>query len=169
MQQAVIEQEIWGAIQPQLQRIASVRLAGERNCSLAASDLVNEAMVRIFSQPEMAIYSRPKVLGWVSHIMRQVLIDHARRKQAGKRAHQQVTLVTDIPDNSQVDLLELDLLLQDLAVIDPARAELVEMRFFGGMTITEIAEATDTSPATVKRRWAATRAWLYHRLKEIPA
>ena len=147
-----------------MHRIAAARLSGERNCSLAASDLVNEAMVRIFSQEGLDLQQRPKVLAWVSHIMRQVLIDHARRKQADKRAHQKVTLVTNIPETPTVDFLELEMLLQELGEIDRNRAELVEMRFFGGMTIEEIAEATGSSPATVKRRWAATRAWLYTRM-----
>ena len=160
------DEQLWRAIQPQLQRIASMRLAGESNCSLAASDLVNEAMVRILSQPEMRGFTRPQVLGWVSHIMRQVLIDHARRKATDKRAGQNVTLYTGIPETPQVDFLELDLLLKELAEIDPARAELVEMRFFGGMTVEEISEVTGLSTATVKRRWAATRAWLYHRMLE---
>jgi RNA polymerase sigma factor (TIGR02999 family) len=156
--------DILARIQPQLERLAAVRLAGESNCSLAPSDLVNESMVRILSQPELAGIARGQVLGWVSHVMRQVLVDHARRKNADKRAHQKVTLLTTIPEVPRVDFLELDLLLHELAEIDPSRAELVEMRFFGGMTIEEIAEATEQSPATVKRRWAATRAFLYHRL-----
>ena len=160
-----LEGQIWNEVQPQLERIAAMRLSGERNCSLAASDLVNEAMVRILTQADIDASSRPRVLGWVSHVMRQVLIDHARRKAADKRAHQKVTLITNIPETPEVDFLELDLLLQELAEIDPERAQLVEMRFFGGMTIEEIALALDISPATVKRRWAATRAWLYHRMQ----
>ena len=157
---------IWDKIQPELHRIAAMRLSGESNCSLAASDLVNEAMLRIFAQEDVEERSRPKVLAWVSHIMRQVLIDHARKKHADKREHHKVTLITNIPETSEVDFLELDLLLQELAEIDPQRSELVEMRFFGGMTIEEIALASDVSPATVKRRWAATRAWLYHRMQD---
>lgn len=158
--------QVLAKIQPQLQRLAAVRLAGEGNCSLAPGDLVNESMLRILAQPELAGFTRGHVLGWVSHIMRQVLVDHARRKNADKRAHQKVTLLTDIPEIPSVDFLALDLLLEELAEIDPARAELVEMRFFGGMTIEEIAEATGQSSATVKRRWTATRAWLYHRMLE---
>ncbi|MEM6266883.1 MAG: ECF-type sigma factor [Pseudomonadota bacterium] len=159
-----LDEELLSAIQPDLERIAAARLAGEANCSLAATDLVNEAFVRIMKLDGLGELSRARVLALVSHVMRHVLIDHARRKQADKRYHQKVTLVTGLAQDPPLDLIELDLLLQDLAEVDPARAQLVEMRFFGGMTIEEIAEITGTSPATVKRRWVATRAWLYKRM-----
>lgn len=152
------------AIQPDLERIAASRLAMESNCSLAALDLVNEAFVRIINLDGMADMTRARVLALVSHVMRNVLIDHARRKRADKRAHQKVTLVTGLAQDPPVDLIELDLLLSELAEIDRERAQLVEMRFFGGMTIEEIAEVTGSSPATIKRRWTATRAWLYKRM-----
>lgn len=160
-----LDEELLRTIQPDLRRIASARLSGEQNCSLAAQDLVNEAFLRILKLDGMAELSRARVLALVSHVMRQVLIDHARRKKADKRSHQRVTLVTGLAEDPPLDLLALDLLLQDLAELDPDRAKLVEMRFFGGMTIEEISEVSGCSPATVKRRWAATRAWLHARLQ----
>ncbi|QFT78695.1 ECF-type sigma factor [Erythrobacter sp. THAF29] len=159
-----IDEGLLRAIDPDLRRIAAARLSGERNCSLAAQDLVNEAFVRILKIDGVEELGRARVLALVSHVMRQVLIDHARRKQADKRSHQKVTLMTGMAEDPPLDLIALDLLLEDLAELDPQRAKLVEMRFFGGMTIEEIAEVTDLSPATVKRRWAATRAWLHTRL-----
>ncbi len=159
-----IDDQLLRAIQPDLQRIASARLSGEHNCSLAAQDLVNESFLRILKHDGVEELGRARVLALVSHVMRQVLIDHARRKRADKRSHQRVTLVTGMAEDPPLDLIALDLLLQDLAEFDPDRAKLVEMRFFGGMTIEEISEVTGSSPATVKRRWAATRAWLQARL-----
>ncbi len=158
------DEELLQAIQPDLERIASARLSSEPNCSLAAQDLVNEAFLRIIKHDGMTDLSRASVLALVSHVMRQVLIDHARRKRADKRSGQQVTLSTGMAEDPPLDLIALDLLLQDLAELDPERAKLVEMRFFGGMTIDEIAEVSGSSPATVKRRWSATRAWLHARL-----
>lgn len=162
-----LDEELLSAIHPDLERIAAARLATEKNCSLAAPDLVNEAFVRIMNSEGMSEMTRARVLALVSHVMRNVLIDHARRKLADKRAHQKVTLITGLAEEPQLDLIELDLLLEQLAEVDPERAELVEMRFFGGMTIDEIAEVTGNSPATIKRRWAATRAWLYKRMVDI--
>ena len=159
-----IDEQVLRRIHPDLRRIAAARLSNERNCSLATQDLVNEALLRILKLEDMKKHGRAGVLALVSHVMRQVLIDHARRKQSNKRSHQQVTLVTGLAEEPPLDLIELDLILQDLAELDPQRARLVEMRFFGGMTIEEIAEASGASPASVKRRWAATRAWLHSRL-----
>lgn len=158
------DEELLHAIQPDLERIASARLSSEANCSLAAQDLVNEAFLRIIKHDGMTELSRASVLALVSHVMRQVLIDHARRKRADKRSGRQVTLSTGMAEDPPLDLIALDLLLQDLAELDPERAKLVEMRFFGGMTIDEISEVTGSSPATIKRRWSATRAWLHARL-----
>lgn len=159
-----IDDALLNAIQPDLERIAASRLAMEQNCSLAAPDLVNEAFVRIINLDGMGEMTRARILALVSHVMRNVLIDHARRKLADKRAHQKVTLITGLAEDPPLDVIELDLLLQELAEVDRERAELVEMRFFGGMTIDEISEVTGNSPATIKRRWTATRAWLYKRM-----
>ncbi len=161
-----LDESLLGVIEPDLRRIAASRLSGEGNCSLATQDLVHEAYLRILGYDETGKLGRARILALLSHVMRQVLIDHARRKQAAKRAHHKVTLVTNLPGEQPLDLIEMDLLLDELAELDPQRAQLVEMRFFGGMTIEEISEVTDYSPATVKRRWAATRAWLYSRLLE---
>ena len=152
-------------LEPSLRQIATARLRGESNCSLSAGDLLNEAILRIISLENIEFNGRAHALAWASKIMRQVLIDHARRKNAEKRAHQPVTLVSGIPGDDPIELLELDDILNSLADIDEERARLVEMRFFGGMTIPEIAEASGYSEATVKRRWVATRAWLQDRME----
>ncbi|MEP3050444.1 MAG: ECF-type sigma factor [Erythrobacter sp.] len=160
-----LDERLVREIQPDLRRMAIARLSGERNCSLASQDLINEAFLRILNVEELASLGRARILALTSKVMRQVLIDHARGKQTDKRSHQKVTLMTGIAEEPPLDLIELNHLLEQLAELDTDRAELVEMRFFGGMTIEEIAEVMELSTATVKRRWAATRSWLYWRLK----
>lgn len=162
------QDRVWAEVEPQLHRIAVAKLASEQNCSLAPGDLVNDAVARILDYAGYECERSLQIIAQASHVMRQVLVDHARKKLTEKRRHEQVTLVTAIAEDPPIDLIELDLLMEELGQIDPERVRLVEMRFFGGMTIEEIAEATGSSPATVKRRWTATRAWLYHRLSTRP-
>lgn len=157
--------QLIAAIEGELKQIAAARLRYEQGCSLSTGDLINEALARILGQDHLDLKRRAEVLSLASYIMRQVLVDHARRKQAGKRAHQPVTLHSQIPGVAPVDLLDLEMQLTQLAEIDPERVKLVEMRFYGGMTLEEVAEATGMSVATVNRRWAATRAWLQDKLE----
>ncbi|MEW4448901.1 ECF-type sigma factor [Qipengyuania sp. JC766] len=156
--------EILPELEPELERIAAARLRDERGCSLSTHDLINEAMIKIMGFRKVELKDRAHVLAWSSKLMRQVLVDHARRKRADKRAHIPVTLHTSLAQDPPIELLELDDLLRRLAEHDPERAQLVEMRFFGGMTIEDIALAMDLSEPTIKRRWAATRIWLEKRL-----
>lgn len=152
-------------IESELRQIAAVRLRHEAGCSLSAGDLINEALARILAQTDSEGFTRAKALGLSSYVMRQVLVDHARGKQAAKRAHHPVTLHSQLAEMQPVELMDLEAQLASLAEIDPERVRLVEMRFYGGMTLEEIAEATGQSVATVKRRWASTRAWLQDRLE----
>ncbi|MEM7689291.1 MAG: sigma-70 family RNA polymerase sigma factor [Pseudomonadota bacterium] len=146
-------------IEPELRAIAARRLRDERDCSLEPDDLVNEIMIRLIKQ-DVGFEDRARLLGFSARIARQTLVDHARQKHASKRHHDRVTLVTAIPDHEDTDLLELDAALLALAEIDIERAALVEMRFFGGMTMEEIAAAQSISLSTAKRRWGAARLWL---------
>ena len=158
--------QLIGAIEAELRQIAAARLRYEKGCSLSTGDLINEALARIIAQSGLELTSRSEALALSSYVMRQVLVDHARKKQAAKRAHQPVTLHSQIPGSEPVDLLDLEAQLASLAEIDEDRVRLVEMRFYGGMTLEEIADATGMSLATVKRRWASTRAWLQDRLAQ---
>src|SRR5690606_9083890 len=98
----------------------------------------------------------------------EILIDHARRRSAAKRdGGERVTLSgLDVADGSEVDLLGLDAALEQLERIDPVKARVVELRYFGGLSIEETAAATTQSPATVKRHWQAARIWLFNALDE---
>jgi RNA polymerase sigma factor (TIGR02999 family) len=93
-------------------------------------------------------------------MMRNILIDHARVKSSSKRRHIKVEICTSVDGGRRLDLIELESALIRLGAIDRQLMELVEMRYFGGMTVTDIAEVTGLSEPTVKRRWQAARAWL---------
>ena len=145
---------------PELKQIAAARLRNEQNSSLSTHDLINDAIERIIriEQPEVA--SRSHFIALSSRMMRNILVDNARARSAGKRSRQRIELSTNIQGSGPVDLHRLDSALIRLEAIDPALMEIVEMRYFGGMTVPEVAEVTGWSEPTVKRRWQVARAWL---------
>ncbi len=145
---------------PDLRQIAAARLRGEMNSSLSTGDLINEAVLRFMRVGHGDVTSRAHFIALASRIMRNVLTDHARAKRTDKRQHHKVELNTQIDGGQRVDLEALNLALIRLGAIDEALMELVEMRYFGGMSIDEVALATGQSAATVKRRWGVARAWL---------
>lgn len=154
------------ALEKELRNIAAAKLRKERNSSLSSGDLVNEAIMKLYRQNIMQIHDRAHVLALASTLMRQILIDKARMRNSDKRHHHPVTLSTNVAEwEMPVDVLDIHLAMNELAAIDPQRAEIVEMRFFGGMTNLEVAQVLHLSEATVKLRWAASRAWLFDRLK----
>jgi len=156
---------LFRALEADLRLIANGRLAAERTMSLSAGELVNEAVIRLAGLDRIDWKSKSHILALASTIMRQVLLDHVRRKQSQKRHHEPVTLCTDVAHTEpKIELIALNMAMAELAQIDPERARIVEMRYFGGMSLSDIAEVLDLSEATVKRRWAATRAWLQDRL-----
>ena len=154
----------------ELRRIARRRLRAERTGhTLQTAALVHEAYLRLVDQQGATIQNRAHFLAIAAQLMRQILVDHARRRRAGKRgggmamtiALDQDVIPVGPPD---VDLLALDESLEKLAAIDPRQSRIVEMRFFAGLDVEEIAEAIGVSPATVRRDWAMAKAWLYRRL-----
>ncbi len=150
----------------ELKQIATVKLSRELHSSLSTGDLINEAVIRLSKLKEIEFQSREHILALASRIMRQVLVDQARKRNADKRYHTRVTLATELEDrDSPVDLLELNIVLDELREIDPERADIVEMRYFGGMSVDDIAVVLGISRNTIGRRWAATRLWLQSRLK----
>ncbi|PKP72113.1 MAG: RNA polymerase subunit sigma [Alphaproteobacteria bacterium HGW-Alphaproteobacteria-5] len=154
-------------LETSLRQIAERRLAREGHHSLCAGDLVNEAVVRFAKVERIEWESRQHILAFASTLMRQILLDHARRKNADKRRHEAVTLCTRIADaEPEIELIALNQAMQELAEFDPGRAQIVEMRYFGGMSLPDIAAVIGVSEATVKRRWASTRAWLLDRLAD---
>ncbi|MEM8696421.1 MAG: ECF-type sigma factor [Pseudomonadota bacterium] len=153
-------------IHNELEAIAAAKLSQELRSSLSTGDLINEAVIRLSRLERIKFKSRAHILALASRIMRQILVDQARRRNADKRYHTKVTLQTNIGEwQPPVELLALDMHLKELQGIDPQRAVIVEMRFFGGMSLTDISTVLDISVATVKRRWQASRIWLYDRLR----
>lgn len=147
-------------LHPELSVIAAARLRAERGTSLSTGDLINESVMRIATSDGLSISDRTHMLALASRVMRNILVDHARSKQAGKRSHQKVELTTQVDGDQRFDLIQLDSALVRLRVLDPQLVELVEMRYFGGMAVEDVAVATGLSESTVKRRWQVARSWL---------
>lgn len=143
-----------------LSRMASGMLRRERHVSLSSGDLVQEAVLRLIQLREIGYEDQAHFLALAARFMRRVLVDHVRAKRRGKRAHHKVALTTRFERARPIDLLGLDAAMMRLSQFDPQRAEIVEMRYFGGMTLADIAQVLRLSEATVKRRWSAARAWL---------
>lgn len=146
-----------------LANIASSLLRRERSdISLATGDLINEAVVRLLGAAALDVTDRAHLLRLSARVMRRVLLDAAQRKARRKRKGANITLrpSQDGAGAANIDLVTLDHALRRLHVIDPVRAEIVTMRYFGGMTIEEIAAALGVSRETVKRSWSAARLWL---------
>lgn len=154
----------------ELRRIAARYVSRERpGQTLQATALVNEAFLQLSAERTREFQSRAHFVAIAALSMRQILVQRARARNAAKRGGggQRVTLDDRVlppaaggPGHEQVDLVALDDALSRLATLDPDHARVVELRYFGGLTVEETAEAMNVSPATVKRHWAMARAWL---------
>jgi RNA polymerase sigma factor (TIGR02999 family) len=138
--------------------------------TLQATALVHESYLRLVDQRRVEWRNRAHFFAIASTVMRRVLVDHARARLTAKRGGGVVPITLagaghgGAPETDDVDLLALHEALERLAALDPEQARLVELRYFGGLTIEETAEALGVSPATVKREWALARAWLRREL-----
>jgi len=152
-----------------LHHLAAAQLGRERNDPmLSATVLINEAWLKLFAGESLPpLENRGHLLGLAAHAMRQVLIDHARRRMSAKRPQDQDRMqLTEVADSLGAEV-EPDLLegaLDRLAALDPRQARIVDMRFFAGLTGEQIAAATGLSTATVQREWRMARAWLRREL-----
>ena len=149
----------------ELRRIAAGYISRERpGQTLQATALVNEAFVRLASERPRPFANRQHFVAIAALSMRQILVQRARARKAAKRggAPVRVTLQEDLAsaEAPDIDVLALDEALTRLAALDPEQARIVELRYFGGLTVEETAEVIGVSPATVKREWAMARAWL---------
>ena len=155
----------------ELRSLGAHYLRGERSDhTLQATALVHEAYLKMVNQKWAAWQNRVQFASIAARAMRQVLIEHARANKAAKRAGQLQKVYLDetrelgVPRNP--DLIELDQALKDFTELYPRKAEVVELKFFGGLEIEEIAEALKVSTKTVKRDWTFARAWLCRELSE---
>jgi RNA polymerase sigma factor (TIGR02999 family) len=153
----------------ELRRRAAAHLRHERRGhTLRPTDLVHETYLRLCGQ-DAAWQNREQFFGVASRLMRRILVDHARARGAGKRGGGLRVTLGQGPAASgrgEPDLLDLDAALDELAALDERQAHLVELRYFGGLSIDETASVLHVSPATVSREWTTARTWLYQRLKK---
>jgi RNA polymerase sigma-70 factor, ECF subfamily len=153
----------------ELRRLAAGYLRRERaGQTLQPTALVHEAYLRLLKDRPDRWQNRAHFCAIAAHSMRQILIERARARGAAKRGGPRARVTLDegliAGEDRSIDLLALDEALERLAAMDPEQARLVELRFFGGLTVEETAEAMDISPATVKRHWTVARAWLTREL-----
>ena len=153
----------------ELHRLAASYLSRERSDhTLQPTALVNEAYLRLIKQNSIAWENRAQFFGIAAQMMRRVLVNHARDRHADKRGGHALRVSLDDAisffEERDVNLVALDDALNVLAVLDPQQSRIVELRFFGGLTIEEVALQLNISPATVKRDWSTAKLWL---LREI--
>jgi RNA polymerase sigma-70 factor (ECF subfamily) len=154
----------------EVRKLARSYLRRERSDhTLQATALVNEAYIRLIDQRDVKWQNRAHFFGIAAQIMRRILVDHARMQKAGKRGSGANPVVLDdaleVASDQHLDFVALDDALNALAELDPRQAKIVELRYFGGLSIEETAEVVQLSPATVKREWAGARTWLRRELE----
>jgi RNA polymerase sigma factor (TIGR02999 family) len=154
----------------ELHRLAHRYMSRERpDHTLQTTALVHEAYLRLVDQTKVRWQNRAHFFGIAAHVMRQILMQHARRHHAAKRggARSSVSLedAVGLSNEPAVDLIALDEALTSLAAYDSQKSRIVELRFFGGLTVDETAEVLGLSPRTVKREWRVAKAWLYNQLR----
>lgn len=153
----------------ELRRLARHYLQREKqNHTLSSTSLVHEAYLRLITQTEVSWQNRAHFFGVASQMMRRILVDHARKYAYAKRGGGATTLALDealcSPQRRDIDLVALDDALNSLAKLDQRQSRLVELRFFGGLSIEETSEVLGVSTPTVKRDWASARAWLFREI-----
>ena len=161
--------ELLPLVYGELRRLAHSYLKRERiDLTLQTTALVHEAYLKLIDQRSVNFQNRAQFFALSAQAMRRILLDNARRHTAEKRGGGEKVFLEDIAEisvDANEKLIELDLALQELEEFDPKQAKIIELRYFGGMTIDETAEVLKISPATVKREWTMARAWLFERMK----
>ena len=153
----------------ELRQLARMFLTRERsNHTLQPTALVHEAYLRLIGQRQVDWTNRAQLVGMAAVMMRRILVNHARDRAADKRGGDATRVSPSVADGSlevsSVDLIALNDALDTLATHDARKSRIVELKFFGGLTIAEIAAVMELSPATIEREWRFSRAWLYDAL-----
>ena len=164
--------ELTPLIYEELRRLAHHYMSRERpGHTLQTTALVNEAYVRLVDRKNVDWQNRAHFFAIAAQSMRCILVDHARSQAYAKRGGgaRKITLdeATVVSQERAAEVVAVDEALKGLAALDPQQSRIVELRFFGGLTIEETAEVLHLSPATIKREWSTARAWLYHELSKI--
>jgi RNA polymerase sigma factor (TIGR02999 family) len=157
----------------ELRRLAQLYLSREKpGHTLSSTALVHEAYLRLVKQKDVTWQNRAHFFGVAARMMRRILVDHARRHGYAKRGGGAVTLALDETmapaPQREVGLVALDDALDTLAKLDERQSRMVELRFFGGLSIEETSEVLGVSAPTVKREWASARAWLFREISGSP-
>jgi RNA polymerase sigma factor (TIGR02999 family) len=168
------ENRLMEAVHSELRRIAAGYLRRERaGHTLQPTAIVHEAYLRLLPQRNVPWENRAHFFGIAARMMRRVLVDYARRRAAGKRHEERAgdpvsvsNVASPAPAADAIDVLNLHEALAELARLDARQGEIVEMRYFAGLTVEEIAGCLNISPATVKREWTTAKAWLRRRLRD---
>lgn len=156
-------------VEAELHRLAQRQMSRERGGhTLQTTALVNEAYLRLIEWEGVQFENRAQFFGVAAGLMRRVLVDHARRRNYQKRGGETIRVsladaegASDAPD---ADFVALNAALDELEKLDERRSKIVELKFFGGLAVAEIAEILSISPRTVAREWELARAWLFHQL-----
>jgi RNA polymerase sigma factor (TIGR02999 family) len=169
------DEQALNALMPEVHRelhhIAERYMAGERQGhDLQATALINEAYLRLVDWKDIQWADRAHFFAMAANMMRRVLVDHARRrdrfKRGGEAIHVSLADAASVPAPERTDILALNDALSRLEKFDARKGRIVEMRFFGGLSLEETAEALNVSVATVRRDWTLARAWLSSELKK---
>jgi RNA polymerase sigma factor (TIGR02999 family) len=157
----------------ELRRLAHCELRKERpDHTLQSAALVNEAYLRLFRMQPPRWESRTHFFAIAAQLMRQILVDYARRHRASKRGSGVFMLTLDdamaLSQRKEMDVIAIDDALHALAELDPRQSRVVELRFFAGLSLEETSEAMGIATATVQRDWTAARAWLYREISRRP-
>src|SRR5262249_31733859 len=152
--------------QPELHQLAHHYMSRERiGHTLQTTELLDEAYLRLVGDPKRDWQNRIHFVAAAAQLMRRIMVDHARERRARKRGGDAVKVSLDnaalVTEKRSEELLALDEALEKLAVQDPRKSQIVELRYFGGLTVEETAAFLKLSPRTVKREWRIARAWLY--------
>ncbi len=158
-------------VQPELHRLAHHYMSRERaGHTLQTTALINEAYLRLADNSKAAWQNRSHFVAAAAQLMRRIMVDHARERLTLKRGGGAVRVTLDesamVTDTRSEELLALDEALESLAELDPRKSQIVELRYFGGLTAEETAEFLHVSLRTVEREWNMAKAWLYRALSE---
>lgn len=156
-------------VDEELRRLAHRYMSRERaGHTLQTTALINEAFLQLVNRKNLQWQNRAHFFGLAAQVMRTILVDHARSHASVKRGGGTRNLELDealvVSQQKAAEVVALDEALKQLALIDPRQSRIVELRFFGGLTVEEAAEVLHVSPVTIKREWSTAKAWLYHEL-----
>lgn len=158
-------------VYPELRRLARRHMAHENpDHTLQTSALINETYLKLVDQQNVKWQNRAHFFAVAAQVMRHILVDHARTRNYAKRGGGAPKLPLDeaavLTEQRAAQLIALDDALRDLAVLDTRKSQIIELRFFGGLSLEETAEVMQISPSTVQREWRAAKAWLHHAMSK---